>query len=279
MPSRLYTINDPLFSEYVFNCMANSSAAVRQELEPAELKHFASQKRMRQFADNETLERRLTLLERLGFSFVLCVGPEDYPVDEALEEALDTISDKKDRFNFVRKMAPDQFFCFGSREFALAAQLAAQNSHLQAYILNRRYVELHHELVEADLTTNAQNQKDAQHAFDALSGIILGAIDDPELVKSASGVTQDEMQVLLALYKHRNTFLPVDQIALRLGVGVRSDITSRKCGYLEKGKYVIRRPNSKGHAGKRSSHFTISEKGINAVMNYLKYLIRQADKF
>src|SRR3954463_10777120 len=84
MGARFYTINDPEFSEWVFHCMRLSSADQRRQLSANELKHLQDDDTIRRFAENESLDKRLLLMVRLGYSYSIISYPQPVDIDTVL---------------------------------------------------------------------------------------------------------------------------------------------------------------------------------------------------
>lgn len=285
MGERLYHIADPDFGEFVFNCMATASTEDRRELSPQELLHFATKRAIRRFADNETMERRLLMLARLGIQFCVICAPKTADIGAMLDEARTQYMFVEKRLALTQAMAKNKVFVISSNNVVLSAHMAAQNSHGQIYTLNYNYVKLHGYMAKAkarDFMTkhNAYDFKDGVDAIEMLcsAAITIFNTQDNDIVPSICGVSSDELKLLMVLFIRRNTFTGVEQLQLLTGKTLRGKATSLALSGMEKKGYIAREPGYTDKTNHPKRSFMIISKGIDIVMNYIKYLTKETFK-
>ncbi len=277
MPERQYFINDPDFCEFVYNCMATASTEERMNLNVGELTNFKSKSTMRRFADNESTEKRLLLLARIGIQFCVICAPKSYPVTGLLDEVVTQYKIVEKRQALTEAMAKKKVFIISSNHVLIAAHMAAQNSHSQVYVLNYDYLRFSQKLSEIK-TEKARPDliKESMAGFDLLAKIsyVVGSSDI--IAESICNVTKNELAILLVLYSNRHTFTSDTTIALKLNESIRSQGVSKVCTNLEKNGYLVREPgHDRSKARHRNNKYMIISKGIDAVMHYMKFIQKQ----
>lgn len=277
MASRFYCINIPAFSEYLYNFMKKTPAERKYDLEPEELRHFRNDESIYRFCHNESLDKRLLMLTRIGGSFCVVVAKEDAEIEPILDEVPEQYQSAKKRLEIVRQMGEKQVFVISSREELAIAHMAAQNSLTQAYTLNYEFVRLQEKLSHYRTRPFNEEVKDALKGMDDLSKIVLQAMSPEKTIQSLTGCTEFEMKIMVAMYPHRNTMITNDRISELIGETHRSTGVAKSCGELEKKNMLIREnPGKKKKV--RSQVYMLSEQGINKTLQYLKYIAKNALK-
>lgn len=275
MPKRFYYVNDPAFGEYVYNCLINTSKEDILQLDDKERNIFRSKSNMRRFADNEGLEKRLLLLARLKISFCVVCAPLLNQVDKIIEKSLEVHDQPKARVSLMETMARDKIFVTSSREFLMATHLAAHNSHSQVYVLNYDYLQLQRSVSKLKEDVYSKQQKEVEAGFRDLGKFILATLIAEDALEVGAGVTQEQMKILLILFEYPDKFIHSDILARALGETARSRYVLRGCRELMKLGMIEHMPGITQEPG-RSSRFTIMEKGIDAVMYYMKFITKKA---
>lgn len=279
MAGRSYFLNDPQLSEYVFHAMRMCPLEKKKELSQYELQYFKNEKAMRRFADYESMEKRLVMLNRIGISFALVVAPMDETdaVDEVMQKVTSQYRSGESRKDIVETMAKKKIFVMSSRDTLVLSHMAAQNSHSQVYVLDYRYVALHDRITELFGRPMAKEMDDAAEAVDYLSKIALEAMKGTDVIQSIAGCTDFEMRILMAMYPGRQTMVTRDRVTALMGLSNRETGVSKAMGDMERKGYLLREP---GYGKNRHRHqvYMLSDKGIDAALKYLTYLIAKATK-
>ena len=270
MPQKMYLINSPEFSEYVFFAMSTAPQEAKLKLTSKELEYFKDLKTMRRFADNETMEKRLLLLAKLEIPFCLVMG-ERTNVEHALDEIYTQYKYVEKRKALTDAMARKKIFVLASNNVLLGLHMAAQNSHSRVYILNYDYVKLNQRLLETGSNTVNQDVKDARSGFEILSRATLLTSLRFKDSQQMFGVGPFELQVLLALYPYMTTFVSANKVYEIMNEDVRSRGIIKACTEMEKNGYLRGLPGFNDQRNKVRS-YTLAEKGVNTVMEFLKYI-------
>lgn len=280
MPKRHYHVNDPAFSEYVFHVMRLCPAEKKKDLNPLELEHFRSEKNIRKFADDESLDKRLLMLSRIGISYCLVVAPVDNNIDPILEGVTSQYRSKASRKDIVEAMAKNKLFVLSSRDTLVLSHMAAQNSHSQIYVLDYSYLTLYEKMGRMKATSSIMNE--GMDGLDMLAKAVQISMRGEDFVQSMCGVSKYELQILLTMYPYRDRMMRYDRISELMGESYRSTGVAQSCGHLERLGLLIREPGyrmeGQPRVSTRSQVYMISDKGIDAVLKYLTYITRKALK-
>lgn len=271
MPEKLYYIEDPDYSEFVYNCMATSSAEDRRDLTPFELSFFKTKGKMRAFADYESKERRDLMLAKIGIQHCTIYAPKRTRVEHILDEVFTQYTYVEKRIAITQKMNAGKIFVQSTNDIIVGMHMAAQNSHSQVYVLNYSYVKMHQHLAEWKSSTRSEI-KSAMETFDIISKLALAVLVSGDIVEGICGVNERELKVLLVLYGNRNTFTKFSTVAMHIGDTERMKGVQHICHELEQQEYIVREPGYDAKTHRKKQTYMIVSKGINAVMNYMKYL-------
>lgn len=277
MAERYYFINDPIFGEFVFNCMVTASIEDRMGLDPQELHYFKTEHNMRRFADRESTEKRLLLLARIGIQFCIICAPKTVKVDNYLDEVFTQYQYVEKRQAITESMAKNKVFVMSSNDVLVGAHMAAQNSHSQVYILNYSYVKLHDKIRDFQMNGGKSVKDDessARDAFTLMARITMALFNCQDVLEGLCGVNVNSIKVLIILYERQNTFTSAVTISHLMGDSVRSKGVNQIAYDLEMGGYIAREPGySKGKT--KNFNYMIISRGIDTVMTFFKYIHKQ----
>ncbi len=270
MAQKLYKINLPEFSQFVYHVMATTPMEVRLKLTSQEIVYFANEASMKRFSDQETLEKKLLLLAKLEVPFCVVVGKRPQ-VDSVTDQLYNQYKYVQKRKALIEAMAREKVFVFSSNQVLMGLHMAAQNSHSKVYVLNYDYVRMNQKLLKTGLSSVNTDVNDAMAGFDFLSKAILLASLKLKYAQSMFGVSAFEMTILLCMLPYRNTFVNGNKIYEIMGEDVRKRGLIKVATAMEKEGF-LRQFTGIDENRNRLKSFTIAEKGINTVMEFLKYI-------
>jgi hypothetical protein len=273
MPQKMYLINDPAFSEYVFNVMASASPEIKSKLNSRELLFFKNKITMKRFADRETLERRMLMLAQLEVPYCLLFGqPRDFEIVNSDIYTQYNYAEKKKAI--IEAMAKKKLFVLSSNDVLVGMHMAAQNSHSRVYILNYDYVKINQKVAEAGLATVNQAANDAREGIEILARVALAAISKINSANAMTGIDPFSLKTLLALYPYMQTYIGIPKILELMDESERQKGIAKHMNSLEVQGYIRRLPGLDEDGINKKKYFTLAERGINTVMIYLKYLAK-----
>lgn len=277
MALRKYFIKDPGLDEYIFHVMRLSSVEQRSNLNPEELFYFNREANMRQFADNETLDKRLLMLTRLGYSYTLIVSKHPADIEPLLKETGEAHTSGSARKAAIEQMIAKKVFVLSSRDVLLTTHLMAMNTHSQVFTLDYAWVQLNARLNAKRVRPFNAEVTDAINGTEELAKIALSVLATTDIVESLTGCSEYEIQILLSLYLHRYTTVSTTALSQLMAISCRTTGISNSCVDLFKRGYILRLPGPQGKNKTRNSKYVymIADQGIDAVLKYLKYIHKQ----
>lgn len=250
--------------------MATAPQEIRMKLTAQELSDFSSDVAMKNFADRETLEKKLLLLAKLEVPFCVVVGKRPQ-VDMVTDQLYNQYKFVQKRKALIEAMAREKVFVFSSNEVLLGLHMAAQNSHSKVYVLNYDYVRMNQKLLKTGISSVNKDVTDALSGFDFLAKAILLASLKLQYAQSMFGISPFEMRILLCMLPYRNTFVNGNKIYEIMGEDIRKRGLIKVATAMEKDGF-LRQLVGMDDQQNRVKSFTIAEKGINTVMEFLKYI-------
>jgi hypothetical protein len=275
MGSRKYFFKDPSWSEYVFHCLRTCPVENKMDLSTEELWNIRSETAMRRFADYANLDKQLYLLARIGISFCLLSGPVDSRLQDVLDAVQVQFEKTSNRSDVVKLMSEQKFFGLSSRDILPLGHMAAQNSHSQVYVLDMAYMKLRENLNEAGEDMLNRQIEESKRSLGYIAEFSLQAINGYNKCEAICGVAEFELKLLLAIYKHRNTFVTHATICALVDESFRTKIVALACSKLERNGYLERMLTVKTLKDKHNQTFTITEKGINTVLTFVRYVTKK----
>lgn len=273
---KVFLVSDPAFAQYVYYKMVNCPPLVRGRLNPAEQRYFRSKDAMRKFATDETFERRILLLTRMGVRWSVVMYEETADLDLMYKEVDENYTFTRKNLDLMNLMRKGDVFCFGSSTIMMAQLLAEQGCHSQKYVLDYGYLRTLKKMPDQRAITFDVKANDMEQQYMHLARIIYQSItcwERLELTISDDGVTALAMRILIVLLGHRHSFVTARSMKHRLGVPISNQITVRTMNQMVKNGliYQTRVPELEFE----QKAYTISEKGLEKVMYFLKYVQQQ----
>jgi hypothetical protein len=272
--NRFYCFKDTDFSEFVYHALVTASSEAKANLSTTELSKLNYKHGARRFSDNEGLEKQLFVLTRLGYSFCVLVAHEDAKVQNILSDTGTQFTEVGKRDQVIKLMHSDRFFAFGSRDIMLLSHMAAQNSHSQAYSLNWSYLKLKDSLSANGVEITSKTMVEAKKAMAELVSWSLQSLLAKDIIEAICEVDEMQLKILMATFPYRGTYVSAKTIADQAGEQQRSRAFAQKCNWLQKFDYLERAPGHR-RSGKKMLSFTITEKGINTLFTYIRYVSKK----
>lgn len=265
----------------MFHCMKYAPHDKVMALSANELKHFKTDVALRHFAEDRPLEQRLLMLIKLGYQFCVLMSPDDkIPLtEEFLAEMVPSyVSGGERKLKLIDKMIKKNVFCFSSKEIMIAAHMAAQNSHLQVFVIDHDFQGMSGRVFPSRVWD--ENILDAMSGFDMLSNILTHAFTSQKSVKSIANLDEHEMRVLLAMYPLRNNYVTVAKLTSILQQLYRGDYLKKLCIKMDE-RGLIHRISEKEMIDqkrkvKKIHEYTIMDEGINCVLSFMKYIVKKS---
>lgn len=237
-------------------------------------KYFISDKSIKQFADNASLEDKLILLAELGINFNLLFMKEDadYNALDGIEKQVLSV-DK--RLDIISSMKDNDLFAFGSKEVMFSLSLAAMNSHTKVFSLDHRHIAVIDAAKRIKKSYITDDFEQTADAMDIIAKICFSQLMLGDSYEQIFGVKRAEMKILLALYPLRHTFTSADKLMQILQPKESPKGFKGICGTLVEKKYLNRPAESNKMNPKMYYQYILTQNGIKAVLMFIKIVMGQ----
>lgn len=272
MGSRMYHITHPDLNEFFFNAMRLATKEELQRLNITERTYFKNEKAIRRFADNESLDKKLLMLTRLGYQYTLFIKPIKAAIQPLLEKISVQYTEVTTRKQLVEYMAQNKIFALASKEMMVISQMAAQNSHSDIYMMDYRYVQLRDRIRKwVEWGVDSDRMHEAKMATNDLSKVVLSALIGINRTHVIAGITPMQLKALLALYPYRNTYVTGAKVAHMLHESNRTRGIFKVLNILAELDYISKA--SMREINSNVLQYTILDKGVEAVHDYFKWML------
>lgn len=271
MPIRKNVFIDTKFNEWLFDKLVNLNADQTKNLNHSELRVLRSKTAIKQFVLNENLERKLSILTKLGMQWNLSfwnIGTLDKNI---LKKTYKQYSTKGLTVENVESMSRQKVFVINSRDMALSMSLMSLNCHSEIYVINPGFMAFKKtaKTVGANIsvakTMSASNQNiehlnvSRETKNMAKVGIELGCIDN--YLSGVLNLKMVDMLILWFLYTVPYNFVSVEAIKRALHSKYKPGTIGARAAYLFRDRRMIdKRPSAE-----RTPHYIIMQEGIITV--------------
>lgn len=265
-----HAVTDPAFAAFVYYHMKHITPEVRAKLNPEERAYFRDERTMRKFANNNTLERRILMLTRIGVSWNMTFFTGKTDLDLAMKEIDEDYSYAEKMADLTRMMKHGELFSFGSRTLTAMSGLAEQGSHSQTYTLDYSYLGMQRAMASTRHLKYDLKIQDADATYADLAKLMFYTIHGFRELTDKEGLSQVQLRVLLIMLGYKNSFISLRMLKSKMGYPIESKILYPvvKVMIRKQLMYTINVPDHDWD----SKGYTITEIGIEKAMAFVKYI-------
>ena len=281
MSNRRYFIYDRSFSEYVYRCMKSATVDQKKRMSAKDLVHMASESAMNRFVHEESLDRLLTMITKLGKEWTLRVFEEgqEEKTDELEFNSLNQYQFPEKRIELINVLAKEKVHYLSSRHTMLAIHMCDQNVHSQVYALSansRDAIKRVRAITSVKLSFNDMVDS-ARDAMDDLNKILLQQLNSLEWAEATLGLSPTNLQVLSALFAKRDTAITIKEIAKDANMEHKIAWVKKSVWALQQLKLIVsddkltvRIQKKRGVAIR--NYYMITSAGIGKMMEYRNHV-------
>lgn len=268
-----YQVDSAEFGEFVFNYLSNVPKDKILELnDSADIAIFRSTRTIRKFSFDETLDRRLCLLVKLGLRISLGIMPDNLITDSVELEVITQNKFIEKRLALIEKMRDNFMFYISSAEIMMSMQMMAQNSHSVIYQSSLAYNKVPHVIRQMNKGLHDVDYNNTKDGIKIMSKVILNVFNRISDVELVTELKPFEFMLLLALVPYRETFISVDKVQEILNRSDREKGTAKSMSSLESKGFIYRSPGYNEERNKEKL-YAITANGIRLVMNYMRHIM------
>lgn len=277
MPRRKNVFFDPKFNEWLYDALTNLSADQRTLLNRYEVHMLRDSAALKRFIANENLERRLSLLTKLGFEWNLSFFKTSQYFGKAVRDVYKQYTINGKSVDNVAEMIRQKVFVINSKEVALCMALMANNCHSDVYMLNPAFLAF--KKTRTTLTKLGQgmaksNETVRSKEFEAeaktMSELIYQSIMCQDIILSMFNIRALDLAILLFLYRTPRNYVSMDNIKSELKTDYKPQSIGLRASYLcRERRFIDKRPSSEN-----VNSYIIMQEGIllvghvmNAILN------------
>lgn len=259
------SVPDPIFNDFLYTILYNSSYAQKRELHGRYLKAAMSEKSARLFIQNASEEDKKYILGKLGYKFFWCFCKDDFK-QEYLSDILKKFNEDR-KVSALKDILETGIFVTGDREFLRLMGLMSSAIHQPSFYFDlemqrqglnlkkwrKRY------MTPGDLQMRSIDEGASDVARTLLAGSV--AID---YVKSTIGISPSQMKILLYLYTQPHIFMSEHHLKQFFTGYIRGAELRTGVRHLFKEGFI------EGEKKGSDWSYTISSKGTKTVSEYFK---------
>lgn len=264
-------IADPEFSKYIFHVLVNAPEIQKKELNEVELRIWHSDKTLKRFSDNATLEQKMALMYKLGIESSVFFRKVD--ADLSFLKEIDKQHRSPDkRLEIIKLMESGCVFCLGSREVMFSLAMCNANAHSKVFLLDHRYKKVFDAARKVNGGSEVDKTIDLMQAYEIVAKVAVSNLLLNDKAEYLFGCSAYHMKILSALFQYKNIFTTREKLMDMLSAKESPKGFGAICGDMVTMGLLVRPPRVDKHMPDFNSYI-ISEKGLTIMMKYLKWTI------
>lgn len=263
------------FSEYCYGVLTNLNADQKSKLSVEDLKILETKTKTSIFTSEETLDRLLLMLTKVGYRVFLTVANSQED-----KENFETMCDihfeypqqQVDAAEFAGKK---RVFSISSEDIMFSMMLANQNIHSKVYKLatNSRDLARKTSSIKSTKLPPSEQMQQAEDGYQNMNAILLQQLNSFSWVVETLGLKQDELRCLVLLFTKRTSAMNVRDIEKGMMLEIRESYVGKILQALKEMK-LIAGDAKKGKKAKASTYYMITAEGIRKVMEYNNHIYK-----
>lgn len=259
------SVPDPIFNDFLYTILYNSSYAQKRELHGRYLKAAMSEKSARLFIQNASDEDKKYILGKLGYKFFWCFCKEDFK-QEYLSDILKKFQEDR-KVSALKDILETGIFVTGDREFLRLMGLMSSAIHQPSFYFD---LEMQRQGLNIKkwkkryMTPIDLKMRDLDEGSTELARTLLSASVSMDYVKGTMGLSAAQMKILLYLYTQPHIFMSEKHLKQFFTGYVRGAELRTGVRNLFKEGFVT------GEKKLMEWSYTISSKGTKTVSEYFK---------
>lgn len=260
-----YRLDNPAFNEYVYSILYNASFETKQIIPPKYLKFIKYERHAKKFARTASHEEVRVLLSYLGVEHFDVFIARDKATLNDLNTILEKFKEKK-KVSSLQDIINLKLFVTSDKELITLMGLVSQTIHHRAYTMNLELTRTGYHVRNWGKHLDQAASTEIQENSNILAKTLLSSSITLEKTDFLFRLSRLEMQMLLYLYPHRNTYILLPQLSeYFMGLVTKPKLT-----------VCIKNLVSSKHLQKSALEqkaYTISALGIRVVNDYMEAVL------
>ncbi len=278
MPKRKNVFFDTKLNEWLFDKLVNLTADQKKNLNVHELRAIRNKSAIKAFVANGNLEKRLSLLTKIGIQWNLSFFENNFKPGELIKETYRQYTMKGKTVEVIDKMFDKRVFVLNSRDVAISMSLMSLNCHSDAYVINPNFLSFRASmkvLKSANISTLLQNMNVEHNSISRetkkMAKLCIEASRIDDYLTAQFNIQLLDAMILWLLYSMPYNYVSVDYIKGELRSKYKPASVGMRCAYLFRERKMI----DKRASMEKVSSYIIAQEGINTVGMINNYLVNR----
>lgn len=270
-------IDSPSLKELAYRALKNITPAQKESFTPDEIQYFESEYSLQKFCQEERLDRVLYFMTKVGFDWDLRVFKDAYDVDMVEFATQDQNTYPQHRVDAIEATKREGVCVVSSRDVMFLSNMVAQNCTTKVYDISEFSKDLAKKGKSIGQLRKWENEvKSATEAHETFNDIVLEQMNAQDYAGAMLGLQPNDLRVMCALFKKRQSAISMTEIAkITKSTGAKMYFRNSMEKLMREG-YVVCDQKGKKKLWANSSFFMITTRGIGKVMEYQKYVCKNA---
>jgi len=273
---------DPKLNEWLFDYMKNLTIEQKNLLNHYELRLIRDNGALKRFVTNENLERKLSLLTKIGLQWNLMLSPTKKLTAEYVKKAYTQYAMKDKSVEIIEGMLKDRVFVYNSRDLAMAMSIMSNNNHSEVYVINPAFFKFNKDSKSFKYTNLQKNGYGAAKNMNVKHEEVLRGTNNlmrimfetkrlDDYVFSTFNLKMVDVMILWLVYAMPYSFVTTDFMKRELGSEFKPQMVGLRCTYLFRDRNMIdKRPSVEGKIS-----YMITQEGIITVGTINNYILNR----
>lgn len=208
MSKLLDTVIDPILNDFVYTALYNAPFDQKRGLKGRYLKAAMSERAAKSFCDKASWEDKMHILSHLGLSGFFVISKNSVGFQK-LKEILRKFESGKTH-SALEDIVAEGLFVTGDKEFLRLLGFMSQSIHHNTFRLNLELIRQGYNInrwKKTRISDRDDKIREVDESCISLAKSLLGAIVYSKYFKGLSGVSENEIQILLYLYQKPHTHI------------------------------------------------------------------------
>lgn len=270
-------IYSPSFNEAAYRALKARTAAHKEGLSTEELKIFKDDYTLKKYCNEERMDHILYIMTKTGKSWTLRIEEDETSADLIEFNTKDQYRYPQKRVDITEATAREGVCVISSREVMVLSHMTAQNCTTKVYAISDFTKGLQQKGKDLNTLRNWDDQvKKAEGAYDTFNNLLLEQLNSFDYSKETIGLDENDLRILAALFKTRNSAITMKQITELTKAKGRKMYFRKNIEKLLKENLIYSDEKSIKRIWANSCYFMITTKGIDTIMKYSKYVYKNS---
>lgn len=270
-------ISSEPFKELAYRALKAMPSEMRSTLTHEENKIFQSEYFIKKFCAEERIDHIMYLMAKVGYSWTFSIEKDHWATEMVEFNTKDQSEYPQKRVDITEATAREGLCVISSRDVMFLSHMVAQNTSTKVYQISEFSKDLAAKGRDfGQLKKWEQDIAKHEQAHMLWNDVVLEQLNSFEYAQHTLGLDADELRILCALFKKRNSAIRMKDISTLTKSKGRKMYFRKQLEQLIKEGLVTSDVKTTVRTWPSTGFFMISTKGIGKIMEYQKYVYKNA---